>query len=44
MILMTAAVAATVSMGIGAPLADAISEAPGHHLGALTHYLEDDGR
>ncbi|WP_330306506.1 MULTISPECIES: MGDG synthase family glycosyltransferase [unclassified Streptomyces] len=44
MILMAVAVAATVSLGIGAPLADAYGEAPGHHLGALTHYLEDDDR
>jgi hypothetical protein len=44
MTLMLAAVAATVSLGIGAPLADAYGEAPGHHLGALTHYLEDDDR
>ncbi|MEU8978847.1 MULTISPECIES: glycosyltransferase [unclassified Streptomyces] len=42
--LMLAAVAATVSLGIGAPLADAYGDAPAHHLGALTHYLEDDDR
>jgi hypothetical protein len=41
---MVAAVAATVSLGIGAPLAYAYGESPGHHFGALTHYLEDDDR
>ncbi|MFF2424010.1 MGDG synthase family glycosyltransferase [Streptomyces mirabilis] len=38
------AVAATLSLGIGAPLAYAYGESPGHHFGALTHYLEDDDR
>ncbi|WP_405880457.1 glycosyltransferase [Streptomyces sp. NBC_01136] len=42
--LMVAAVAATLSLGIGAPLAYAYGESPGHHFGALTHYLEDDDR
>jgi hypothetical protein len=43
-VFMVAAVAATVSLGIGAPLAYAYGESPGHHFGALTHYLEDDDR
>ncbi|MER5907423.1 glycosyltransferase [Streptomyces mirabilis] len=43
-VLMVAAVAATLSLGIGAPLAYAYGESPGHHFGALTHYLEDDDR
>lgn len=43
-VLMMAAVAATVSLGIGAPLAYAYGDSPGHHFGALTHYLEDDDR
>lgn len=43
-VLMVVAVAATVSLGIGAPLAYAYGEAPGHHFAALTHYLEDDDR
>ena len=42
MTLMAATVAVTVSLGIGAPLAYAYGDAPGHHLSALTHYLEDD--
>ncbi|MER7686016.1 glycosyltransferase [Streptomyces sp. NPDC097610] len=43
-VLMVAAVAATLSLGIGAPLAYAYGESPGHRFGALTHYLEDDDR
>ncbi|MFJ1602846.1 glycosyltransferase [Streptomyces sp. NPDC088253] len=43
-VLMVAAVATTLSLGIGAPLAYAYGESPGHHFGALTHYLEDDDR
>ncbi|MGW1501405.1 MGDG synthase family glycosyltransferase [Streptomyces mirabilis] len=43
-VLTVAAVAATLSLGIGAPLAYAYGESPGHHFGALTHYLEDDDR
>lgn len=46
MTLLAAAVAATISLGVGAPLAYAYAygEDPGHHLSALAHYLEDDDR
>jgi hypothetical protein len=44
MVLMAAAVAATVSLGIGAPLAYAYGEGPSHQFGALAHYLDEDDR
>lgn len=40
---MTAAVAATVLLGVGAPMAEAYGDSPAH-LGALTRFLDGHER